>query len=245
MAVQPTFVRNAVRGLLLAGVAGGALFAAGVIRNQAGAAVPLAPPSRLPAPAYDAPAPAGLETAVLSGGCFWGMQGVFEHVHGVKQVLAGYAGGPAAAANYQLVSTGTTGHAESVKILFDPKQISYGEILRIFFSVATDPTQVGGQFPDFGSQYRSEIWYATPAQEAVAQRYIARLTAAKAFKRPIQTRVDPLKGFYPAETYHQDYLEHHPDQPYIATYDLPKVAALKRLFAADYQPSPTLALAER
>jgi peptide-methionine (S)-S-oxide reductase len=240
-----TVVRDAIRGLLLAGVAGATFLAAGLIRNEAGAAIPLAPPSRLPAPAFDAPAPDRLETAVLSGGCFWGVQGVFEHVRGVKQVLAGYTGGPAAAANYELVSTGTTGHAESVKIVFDPREVSYGEILRIFFSVATDPTQVGGQFPDFGSQYRSEIWYATPAQKVAAERYIAQLTALRAFKRPIQTRIDPLKGFYPAEAYHQDYLERHPQQPYIATYDLPKVAALKALFAADYQLSPVRALAER
>jgi peptide-methionine (S)-S-oxide reductase len=202
----------------------------------------LAAPSKLPAPAYDAPAG---DVAVLSGGCFWGMQGVFQHVKGVKQVLSGYAGGQAATANYELVSTGTTGHAESIKISFDPHEISYGEVLRIYFSVATDPTQVGGQFPDEGPQYRGEIWYANPAQKAVAERYLAQLTAAKAFRRPITTRVDPLSGFFPAEAYHQDYLVHHPDAPYIATYDMPKVDALKRLYPDAWRPAPVLALAAR
>ena len=210
-------------------------------RTAAGAAF-LAPPSRLPAAAYDAPAG---DVAVLSGGCFWGMQGVFEHVKGVKQVLAGYAGGQAGTANYELVSTGTTGHAESIKVVFDPAQISYAEILRIYFSVATDPTQVGGQFPDQGTQYRGEIWYQNTAQKVVAKRYIAQLTAAKAFHQPITTRVDAYSGFYPAEAYHQDYLVHHPGAPYIATYDMPKVDALKKYFGSDWRPAPVLALASR
>ena len=199
----------------------------------------------VPPPAVDAPAASGAETAVLSGGCFWGMQGVFEHVRGVRQVLAGYAGGGASTANYDLVSTGTTGHAESIKIVFDPAQISFAEILRIYFSVATDPTQVGGQFPDMGSQYRGEIFYTTPAQKAVAERYIAQLGAAHLFRRPITTRIDPDKGFFAAEAYHQDYLYHHPDAPYIAAYDMPKVAALKTLFPADWRGAPVLTLASR
>ncbi len=202
----------------------------------------LAAPSRLPAPAYDAPAG---DVAVLSGGCFWGMQGVFQHVKGVKQVLSGYAGGQRATAQYELVSTGATGHAESIKVTFDPAQLSYGEILRIYFSVATDPTQVGGQFPDRGPQYRGEIWYQNAAQKAVAERYIAQLTAAKAFRGPITTRIDPYSGFFPAEAYHQDYLVRHPGAPYIATYDRPKVDALKRLFPAEWRPAPVLALASR
>ena len=205
-------------------------------------ATPLAAPSKLPAPAYDAPAG---DTAVLSGGCFWGMQGVFQHVKGVKQVLSGYAGGKGLTANYELVSTGTTGHAESIKVVFDPREISYGEILRIYFSVATDPTQVGGQFPDEGPQYRGEIWYQGAAQKAVAERYIAQLTAAKAFRRPISTRVDAYSGFFPAEAYHQDYLVHHPSAPYNAAYDMPKVDALKRLFPTEWRPAPVLALASR
>ena len=178
---------------------------------------------------------------MLSGGCFWGVQGVFEHVRGVRQVLAGYAGGAAQSASYELVSTGATGHAESVQVVFDPSQISYGEILRLFFSVATDPTQTGGQFPDVGSQYRTEVWYVNDSQRAVAQAYVAQLNAAHVFRRPIATRVDPYKGFYAAETYHQDYLEHHPDQPYIATYDLPKVQALHALFPEDWRGAAVLA----
>ncbi len=206
------------------------------------AAGPGAAAARLPAPSYDPPVASPSETAVLSGGCFWGVQGVFEHVKGVKRVLAGYAGGHQATAQYELVSTGTTGHAESVKITFDPKVISYGQILRIFFSVATDPTQVNQQFPDEGTQYRSEVFYADPGQKEVAQRYIAQLDAAKAFKSPIATRVDADSGFFKAEDYHQDYLVRHPDAPYIATYDLPKVTALKALFPANYRPTPVTVL---
>jgi peptide-methionine (S)-S-oxide reductase len=198
--------------------------------------------TRLPAPAADVPAIGGMQTAVLSGGCFWGVQGVFEHVHGVKQVLAGYAGGKRGTANYELVSTGITGHAESVQITFDPKQITYGEILRIFFSVATDPTQVNRQFPDEGKQYRSEVFYANATQKMVAERYIAQLNRAKVFAHPIATRVDPNTGFFRAEAYHQDYLVRHPDATYIATFDLPKVAALKTMFPADYRATPVTAL---
>jgi peptide-methionine (S)-S-oxide reductase len=226
----------------LIGAAAIALFAGLAPWREASGATFLAPPSRLPAAAYDAPAG---DTAVLSGGCFWGMQGVFQHVKGVRQVLAGYAGGGAGTANYELVSTGTTGHAESIKVTFDPAQISYAEILRIYFSVATDPTQVGGQFPDQGTQYRGEIWYQNAAQKVVAERYIAQLTAAKAFHRPLATRVDAYSGFYPAEAYHQDYLAHHPGAPYIATYDMPKVDALKKYFPTEWRPAPVLALASR
>jgi peptide-methionine (S)-S-oxide reductase len=227
---------------VLIGAAAIALFAGMAPWRTATGASFLAPPSRLPAPAYDAPAG---DVAVLSGGCFWGMQGVFQHVKGVKQVLSGYAGGQAGTANYELVSTGATGHAESIKISFDPAQISYAQILQIYFSVATDPTQVGGQFPDQGTQYRGEIWYQSAAQKLVAERYVAQLTAAKAFHRPLTTRVDAYSGFYPAETYHQDYLVHHPGAPYIATYDMPKVDALKKYFPTSWRPAPVLALAAR
>ncbi|HEY1425903.1 MAG TPA: peptide-methionine (S)-S-oxide reductase MsrA [Caulobacteraceae bacterium] len=237
----PSFVNRAWRPALV-GAAAIALIAGLAPWRGAVGATFLAKPSLLPAAADDA---AAGDVAVLSGGCFWGMQGVFEHVKGVKQVLSGYAGGKAATANYELVSTGTTGHAESIKIAFDPAQISYAEILRIYFSVATDPTQVGGQFPDQGTQYRGEIWYMNAAQKRIAERYIAQLTAAKAFNRPITTRVDAYTGFYPAEGYHQDYLVHHPGAPYIATYDLPKVDALKRYFPAAWRPAPVLALAAR
>ncbi len=212
------------------------LFLAGCLASSPGSAA-----VRLPAPAYDPPAN-GTQIAVLSGGCFWGVQGVFEHVKGVRKVWAGYDGGQGGTAHYDMVSTGTTGHAESVEIEYDPSQISYGEILRIFFSVATDPTQVNQQFPDQGPQYRGEIFYRDAAQKAVAQRYIAQLDTAKAFPRRIATRVDPDSGFFHAEAYHQDYLVHHPDQLYIATYDLPKLGQLKALFPTAWRPSPVLAL---
>jgi peptide-methionine (S)-S-oxide reductase len=194
----------------------------------------------LPPPSFDPPT-RGAQVAVLSGGCFWGVQGVFEHVKGVRKVWAGYAGGKGVTANYDLVSTGTTGHAESVQIEFDPTQISYGQLLRIFFSVATDPTQVNRQFPDEGPQYRSEVFYQNPVQKAVAQRYIAQLDAAKAFPRPIATRVDPYTGFFHAEDHHQDYLVHHPNQPYIAIYDMPKLGRLKAEFPTAWRAEPILA----
>jgi peptide-methionine (S)-S-oxide reductase len=201
-----------------------------------------APFRKAPAPAYDPPpAKPGLQTAVLAGGCFWGMQGVFEHVRGVRQVLAGYAGGSPATAQYETVSTGTTGHAESIRIVFDPGRVSYGAILRIYFSVATDPTQRDAQYPDQGPQYRGEIFTLDATQQAVARRYIAQLGAARFFNRPIVTRVDPFVGFYPAEAYHQDYLIRHPDAAYIAAFDLPKVAALRSLFADLYRADPVRA----
>jgi peptide-methionine (S)-S-oxide reductase len=191
-----------------------------------------------PAAAFAPTSPAKEEVAVLSGGCFWGLQGVFDHVRGVKQVLAGYAGGTKATADYETVSTGTTGHAESVKIVFDPQQISYADLLRIYFSVATDPTQLNRQFPDDGPQYRGEIFYLTPMQKDIATKYIVQLKAAHVYGQPIVTRVDPFTGFYRAEDYHQDYLLKHPDAPYIATYDLPKVSSLKTLFPQRYRAEP-------
>jgi peptide-methionine (S)-S-oxide reductase len=173
--------------------------------------------------------------AVLSGGCFWGVQGVFEHVKGVTRVVAGYSGGDRDTADYETVSTGTTGHAESVQITYDPHVISYGKLLQIFFSVALDPTMKDAQGPDSGTQYRSEIWVATPEQKAVAVAYVAQLDAARTYGAPIATRVDPLHGFYPAEAYHQDFLETHPDYPYIVYNDMPKVAALRALFPGVYE----------
>ena len=228
---RPAFLPRLVLGLAATGLIG--------VANAIAAA---GGPVRPPAPAFDTPAGnAAIQTAVLSGGCFWGVQGVFQHVRGVKQVLAGYAGGKPFTANYELVSTGTTGHAESVEIKFDPKVISYGEILRVYFGVATDPTQLNAQYPDDGPQYRGEIFYMDASQKAVAQRYIAQLAAAKTFSRPIVTRVEPYSGFFKAEGYHQNYLIHHPDAGYIATYDLPKVAALRAMFPADYRTQPIMA----
>jgi peptide-methionine (S)-S-oxide reductase len=193
-----------------------------------------------PMPAMDLPAGAGPQTAVLSGGCFWGVQGVFEHVKGVTRVLAGYAGGARDTAQYETVSGGDTGHAESVQITYDPKQISYGQLLRIFFSVAMDPTQVNAQGPDSGTQYRSEVFTSSADQAKVARAYIAQLDQSHVFSQPIATRVDSLPGFYPAEGYHQDFLVHNPTYPYIMYNDLPKVAALKRLFPGDYRATPVL-----
>jgi peptide-methionine (S)-S-oxide reductase len=193
-------------------------------------------------PAIDNPKTAGpLQTAVLAGGCFWGVQGVYEHVRGVRKVLAGYAGGDKATAHYETVSSGTTGHAESVKIVFDPAEISYGQILQIAFSVVHDPTQLNRQGPDVGSQYRSSVFYGDDGQKRIAEAYIAQLNQAHAFARPIVTRVDPLKGFYPAEDYHQDYLIHNPGVPYIAYFDIPKIENLKRTFPELYSGQPVLA----
>jgi peptide-methionine (S)-S-oxide reductase len=195
----------------------------------------------LPAPALDNPkAPSPSQSAVLSGGCFWGTQGVFEHVQGVRQVLAGYAGGEKATADYESVSTGRTGHAESIQVSFDPAIVSYGEILRIFFSVAHDPTEVNEQGPDEGTQYRSEIFYADATQQKIAQAYIAQLDQAHLLGRRIATRVDPLRGFYAAESYHQDFLYRNPRNLYIMVNDLPKITKLQRLFPQDFSDKPAL-----
>jgi peptide-methionine (S)-S-oxide reductase len=199
-------------------------------------------PKEIPVAQLDQPkAQAGAtETAVLSGGCFWGMQGVFEHMKGVSQVVSGYSGGAAANAQYETVSTGTTGFAETVKITFDPRQVSYGEILRVYFSVAHDPTELNYQGPDEGTQYRSDIWYTSDTQKKIAAAYIRQLSAAHVYGAPIVTRVDAYKGFYPAEAYHQDYLIHNPDAPYIVYNDLPKIAAFKRLYAGFYRDKPVM-----
>jgi peptide-methionine (S)-S-oxide reductase len=196
------------------------------------------PAVAVPAAAYSPPDNATEETAILSGGCFWGMQGVYEHVKGVEHVFAGYTGGAAATAHYEIVSTGATGHAESVMIKFDPRVISYAQILQIYFAVAADPTELNYQGPDSGTQYRSEIWYASPVQQKIAQDYIAQLTAAHVFAGPIVVRVDPARAFYQAESYHQDFLVLHPDYPYIAVNDIPKVENLQSMFPQFYQSNP-------
>jgi peptide-methionine (S)-S-oxide reductase len=200
------------------------------------------PPVVIAPPAVDNPKAAGPpQTAVLAGGCFWGVQGVFEHVRGVQKVIAGYAGGDKATAQYETVSSGTTGHAESVKIIFDPAEISYGQILQIAFSVVHDPTQLNRQGPDVGTQYRSAIFYGDDTQKRIAEAYISQLDISHAYSRPIVTRVDPLKGFYPAEDYHQDYLFHNPNAPYIAFFDIPKVENFKKTFPELYSGRPVLA----
>ena len=190
------------------------------------------PSAALPAPVQDAPraATAGQQTAVVSGGCFWGIQAVFQHVKGVISATSGYSGGSAKTAEYEVVSTGETGHAESVQIVYDPSQITYGELLRVFFSVAHDPTQLNRQGPDEGTQYRSSIFYGNDEQKRIADAYIAQLDQAKVFSSPIVTKVVPLQAFYPAEAYHQNYAALHPNQPYIRFNDAPKVEHLRQEF---------------
>lgn len=199
---------------------------------------------QIPAAASDPANPAASEVAVLAGGCFWGQQGLFEHVKGVTKVVAGYAGGERATAHYDLVSTSTTGHAESVQITFDPHQVTFGQILRIYFSVAHNPTEMNRQGPDEGSQYRSEVFAANPEQAATAKAYIAQLDGAHVFPSPIATRVEPLKAFYAAEDYHQDYLVQNPDSSYIQFNDLPKIAALKQVWPDFYRARPVLLAAK-
>lgn len=195
----------------------------------------------LPAPADDPPAVSGGEQKlVVAGGCFWGVQGVFQRVKGVSRAVSGYAGGAKETARYEKVSGGDTGHAESVEITYDPKTVSLGELLRVYFSVAHDPTQLNRQGPDAGAQYRSTIFVANADQEKAARNYIAQLSDSKAFSAPIVTTLEPLRAFYPAEAYHQDYLLRHPAQPYIVYNDLPKIDDLKRLFPTLYRESPAL-----
>jgi peptide-methionine (S)-S-oxide reductase len=194
-----------------------------------------------PTPALDAPLAKvhGTATAILSGGCFWGMQDVFQHVKGVKLAISGYIGGAADTAHYGIVSTGTTGHAESLKITYDPSVISYGTLLRIFVSVAANPTQLNYQGPDHGTQYRSIIWVENPEQLKIASAYLRQLTVAHTFDAPIVTQVATATSFYLAETYHQNFATLHPDNPYIAEIDAPKVAALARLFPSLYRAKPS------
>jgi peptide-methionine (S)-S-oxide reductase len=197
---------------------------------------------KLPAPALDAPAgvQAARETAVFAGGCFWGVQAVFQHTNGVLNAVSGYAGGARDTARYDEVGSGRTGHAESVQITYDPRLVSYGKLLQIYFSVAHDPTQLNRQGPDSGTQYRSAIFYGNDTQKQVAERYIAQLEAAHAFGGKIVTQLTPLNGFYVAEGYHQDYATLHPNQPYIAMFDLPKIANLKNTLPEVYRDKPVL-----
>ncbi len=221
--------------------------AAIVVLTQASACVGAEAPVVLPAPAVDNAKSGGgpLQTAVLSGGCFWGVQGVFEHLIGVHRVVSGYAGGEHGTASYEVVSGGNTGHAESVQITFDPQEVSYGQLLQVFFSVAHDPTQLNRQGPDSGTQYRSSIFYADDSQKKVAEAYIAQLSKTGAFHGTIVTRVDPLKGFYPAEAYHQDFLLHNPTYPYIVINDLPKIRNFKQTLPALYRDKPVTLTAAR
>ena len=217
------------RNILGTGLADGALAAAALLAMSASLWA-----GSLPDPKIDEPPTPGTETAVLAGGCFWGVEGVFEHVKGVKEVVSGYAGGDADTASYRQVSSGTTRHAESVRVTYDPSQVTYGELLKVFFSVAHDPTELNRQGPDSGTQYRSALFTTNDAQKRIADAYIAQLEAADAYSRPIVTQVTPLEGFYPAESYHQGYLASHPNQPYIVINDLPKIGALKRALPGLY-----------
>ena len=190
----------------------------------------------LPDPVADVPLAkaSGTETAVFAGGCFWGVEAVFESLKGVSKAVSGYSGGKNASPSYEQVSSGMTGHAESVKVTYDPSRISYGTLLKVFFQIAHDPTELNRQGPDTGTQYRSAIFFSNPEQERISKAYIAQLGAAKAFRKPIVTEVAPLKAFYDAEAYHQDYLVRNPTQPYIVYNDLPKLAALKKELPALY-----------
>jgi peptide-methionine (S)-S-oxide reductase len=199
----------------------------------------------IPPPVIDEPSnpQATSEVAVLAGGCFWGVQGVFQHVEGVTSAVSGYAGGSADMAHYEMVGTNTTGHAESVQVTFDPRHISYGHILQIYFSVAHDPTELNRQGPDVGTQYRSAIFPTNPEQARIAEAYIAQLDQAHVFDASIVTRIEPGRSFYPAEDYHQDFLTRNPTHPYIVANDLPKIEALKRLFPDSYRANPVLVAA--
>lgn len=219
-----------------------ALIAAGLLWQSQGAiaaeaAVQLPPPAKdLPAAAADAKP----QKIVFAGGCFWGVQGVFQHVKGVQKAVSGYAGGSAATAGYEMVSSGRTGHAESVEVTYDPKQVSLGSLLQIFFSVAHDPTQLNRQGPDTGTQYRSAIFTNDPAQQDIAKAYIAQLDTARLWPKPIVTKIEANASFYPAETYHQDFLTENPRYPYIVFNDLPKIDNLKKLFPQAYRVEPVL-----
>jgi len=196
---------------------------------------------RIPPPAQDAPAAGqGPQKAIFAGGCFWGVQGVFQHVKGVQRAVSGYSGGTAAQASYSAVSSGRTGHAESVEVTYDPAQVSYGQLLQIYFSVAHDPTQLNRQGPDTGTQYRSAIFATDAAQLKTAQAYVAQLDAAKVFGKPIVTRLEDKPSFFPAENYHQDFMTENPRHPYIVINDLPKVEQLKQLFPGSYRAEPVL-----
>ena len=199
----------------------------------------------IPAPVADLSLAGDEDTIVLAGGCFWGVQGVFQHTVGVTSAVSGYAGGAANTARYDTVTSGTTGHAEAVRVTYDPRRISYGRILQIYFSVVHDPTQLDRQGPDRGTQYRSAIFPKTSEQSRIAKAYIAQLDQARTYRTAIVTKIEPDRVFYPAEAYHQDYLTRHPDQPYIAINDLPKVEALSRFFPDVYATKPVLVSARR
>jgi peptide-methionine (S)-S-oxide reductase len=227
-------------------IAGIALAAAFVLARGAGDVSAAEPAKMVPAPAVDAAgSTATSETAVIAGGCFWGIQGVYQHLKGVTNAVSGYAGGDERTADYERVSTGSTGHAESVRITFDPRQVTYGRLLQVFFSVAHDPTEKNRQGPDEGTQYRSAIFPQNEEQARIAKAYVAQLDQAKVFRKPIATTIETGRRFFQAEAYHQDYLTTHPREPYIVYNDLPKIADLKRLYPDVYLEQPVLVRARR
>ena len=227
-------IGSALRDISVVGVALAAVAMFGSRSSSTATAMPAANLGSGLAPA------AGEQVAIFSGGCFWGVQAVFQHMKGVKSAVSGYTGGSLANPSYEQVSTGTTGHAESVRVTFDPAQVSYADLLRVFFSVATDPTELNYQGPDHGTQYRSVIWYTTPEQQRAAKAYIDQLTKAKVYQHKIVTEVKPAQAFFNAEGYHQDYATLHPDDSYIAFNDAPKVVNFKKLLPALYRDQPVL-----
>jgi peptide-methionine (S)-S-oxide reductase len=227
-------IRSVLRGIAVCGVV---LAALAIFVGRGASAAVMAPSAEIGGALAAAP---GDEVAIFSGGCFWGVQAVFQHMIGVTSAVSGYTGGNVKNPGYEQVSTGTTGHAESVRVTFDPSKVSYADLLRVFFSVATDPTELNYQGPDHGTQYRSVLWYTTDAQKTTAKAYIDQLTKAKTYTNKIVTEVKPAQEFFNAEGYHQDYETLHPDQPYIAINDAPKVANLKKLFPALYREQPVL-----
>jgi peptide-methionine (S)-S-oxide reductase len=236
---------DAPRRPIAAGLLAGLLLlgAAGTMATRSPAIAPAprvdaGPIVKVPAASLDPADPAAKASAVFAGGCFWGVQGVFQHVNGVSSAVSGYSGGAQSSAEYETVGSGTTGHAESVKVTYDPRVVSYGTLLRIFFAVVADPTTLNRQGPDRGTQYRTAIFPTTPAQKQTAQAYIAQLSASKLWKAPIVTKVEAYKGFFPAEKYHQDFLTRQPDYPYIVYNDLPKVEALRVAFPQQFRNKP-------
>ena len=241
-AIRPPARRSV--GIALAALAAAGAFAATGLSAPSSAAaesaVKIPPPAGAATTSKAADTSGAQQTAVFAGGCFWGVQGVFQHTKGVLDAVAGYASGSQKTAHYEIVGSGLTGHAEAVQVTYDPRQVSYAQLLQIFFSVAHDPTQLNMQFPDRGTQYRSAIFTTSEQQKDAAMRYVAQLDAAKVFPAKIVTQIEPLPGFYAAEDYHQDYLALHPESGYIATYDLPKLTNLKNLFTDQYRDEPVL-----
>jgi peptide-methionine (S)-S-oxide reductase len=240
-----TSTRSITKLARLAVLGGAAMLAAVALTSWQSASIAAEEAVVIPAPAVDEKPTSGLEKAVFAGGCFWGVQGVFQHVKGVTSAVSGYSGGDKATAHYEMTSTGTTGHAESVEVTYDPSKVTYGQLLHVYFSVAHNPTELNYQGPDQGTQYRSTIFFASDEQKKIAQSYIAQLDKAKVYSAPIVTTLEAFKAFYPAEDYHQDFLTMNPTYPYIVYNDLPKIDNLKQLFPQLYRDKPVLVSAAK